>query len=44
MPTYGLYKTTIKGYIFITPQGFDMYAGLEYWINKAVDFNKTLTK
>ncbi len=34
----------MKGYIFVTPKGFDMDVDLEYWINKAVDFNKTLTK
>ena len=32
----------MKGYIFITPQGFDI--DLEYWIDKAIEFNKTLTK
>ncbi len=34
----------MKGYIFVTPQGFDMDIDLNYWIDKAVDFNKTLTK
>ncbi|WP_299125128.1 TfoX/Sxy family protein [uncultured Winogradskyella sp.] len=34
----------MKGYIFITPQGFDMDSDLEYWIDKAVAFNKTITK
>ena len=29
----------MKGFIFITPKGFDMDTDLEYWINKAVDFN-----
>jgi hypothetical protein len=32
----------MKGYIFITPQGFDMDKDLEYWISKAIDYNKTL--
>lgn len=31
----------MKGYIFITPEGFDMDADLEYWIDKALDFNKS---
>ena len=29
----------MKGFIFITPEGFDMDADLEYWIDKALDFN-----
>lgn len=29
----------MKGYIFITPAGFDLDADLEYWIQKALDFN-----
>lgn len=32
----------MKGYIFITPIGFDLDSDLEYWIDKALDFNKTL--
>ena len=31
----------MKGYIFITPKGFDMENDLEYWIDKALDFNRT---
>ena len=31
----------MKGYIFITPKGFDLESDLEYWIDKALDFNKT---
>ena len=31
----------MKGYIFITPKGFDMEKDLEYWIDKALDFNRT---
>ncbi len=34
----------MKGYIFIIPQGFDMDVDLEYWINKAVEFNKANAK
>ena len=30
----------MKGYIFITPNGIDLDADLEYWIDKALDFNK----
>lgn len=32
----------MKGYIFITPSGFDLDSDLEYWIDKALDFNKKL--
>jgi len=31
----------MKGFIFITSQGFDMDSDLEYWIDKALDFNRT---
>lgn len=30
----------MKGFIFITPQGFDMKRDLEYWIDKVIEFNK----
>jgi len=30
----------MKGYIFVIPEGFDMDADLEYWIDKALDFNQ----
>lgn len=30
---------TLKGYIFVTPMGFDMDSDLEYWIQLAIDFN-----
>ena len=29
----------MKGFIFITPKGFDRDADLYYWINIALDFN-----
>jgi len=32
----------MKGYIFVTPKGFDLEIDLEYWIDKVLDFNKTL--
>lgn len=32
----------MKGYIFVTPGGFDLDSNLEYWIDRALDFNKTL--
>ncbi len=32
----------MKGYIFIIPDGFDMDSDLEYWIEKALEFNRTL--
>ena len=34
----------MKGYIFITPKGFDMDKDLYYWIELAVAYNKTLIK
>ncbi|MBJ2173321.1 TfoX/Sxy family protein [Aureibaculum sp. A20] len=30
----------MKGYIFITPNGFDLDVDLEYWIDKALEINK----
>jgi hypothetical protein len=32
----------MKGYIFITPEGFDTDEQMEYWIELAVQFNATL--
>jgi len=32
----------MKGYIYITPEGFDLDSDLEYWIDKALAFNATL--
>lgn len=29
----------MKGYIFVTPDGFDMEEDLAYWIQLALDFN-----
>jgi len=29
----------MKGYVFVTPEGFDLDADLEYWIQLCVDFN-----
>ena len=29
----------MKGYIFITPEGFDLDKDLEYWVQLALDFN-----
>lgn len=29
----------MKGYIFVTPEGFDTDTDLEYWIQLALDFN-----
>ncbi|WP_111685306.1 TfoX/Sxy family protein [Winogradskyella tangerina] len=31
----------MKGYIFITPEGFDLDTDLDYWVTKAVDYNKS---
>jgi hypothetical protein len=30
---------TMKGFVFIEPEGVDMDADLEYWIGLALDFN-----
>ena len=32
----------MKGYIFVTPDGFDLDQDLDYWVSKAVDYNKLL--
>ncbi len=32
----------MKGYIFVIPEGFDLETDLEYWIEKALEFNKTV--
>ena len=29
----------IKGYIYVTPDGFDMDVDLEHWLQLAVEFN-----
>lgn len=29
----------MRGYIFVTPEGFDMDEDLEYWIQLCLDFN-----
>ena len=29
----------MKGYVFVTPDGFDMDTNLEYWIQLCLDFN-----
>lgn len=29
----------MKGYVFVTPEGFDMDEDLEYWIQLCLDFN-----
>jgi hypothetical protein len=34
----------MKGYIFITPEGFDLEEDLAYWIQLALDFNAVLVK
>ncbi len=32
----------MKGYVFITPDGFDLDSDLETWIQLTLDFNRTL--
>jgi len=29
----------MKGYVFITPDGFDLDIDLEYWLQLCLDFN-----
>jgi hypothetical protein len=29
----------MRGFLFVTPEGFDMDEDLEYWIQKCIDFN-----
>ncbi len=29
----------MRGYVFVTPDGFDMDEDLEYWVQLALDFN-----
>jgi len=31
---------SMRGYIFITPEGFDMDEELKYWVQKGLDFNQ----
>jgi hypothetical protein len=33
----------MKGFIFVTPDGFDTEEQLEYWVNLALDYNRNLT-
>jgi len=32
----------MKGFIFITPAGFDLDSDLEYWLDLALEYNKSL--
>jgi len=32
-------KRPMKGYIFVAPEGVDFESDLEFWIQKALDFN-----
>jgi len=34
----------MRGYIFVIPSGFDLDSDLEYWIQKALDFNQKIRK
>jgi len=35
---------TMKGFLFIYPLGFDNETDLDFWVNKALDFNKETKK
>ena len=32
----------MRGYIFVSPDGFDLDADLEYWIQKVLDYNREM--
>ncbi len=34
--------TVMRGFLFIDPEGFDSEENLDFWIDKALDFNKML--
>lgn len=34
----------MRGYIFVIPSGFDLDSDLEYWVQKALDFNQKIRK
>lgn len=34
----------MKGYVFVTPEGYDTDEDLEYWLNLCLDFNPLATK
>ncbi|OEK04753.1 TfoX/Sxy family protein [Roseivirga misakiensis] len=34
--------TVMRGFLFIDPEGFDADDDLDFWVEKAVDFNKLL--
>jgi len=33
----------MKGFIYIKPTGFDLESELDYWIQLALDYNKSIT-
>ena len=33
----------MEGYVFVSPEGFDSDDQLEFWVDRCLDFNKTLT-
>ena len=35
---------SMRGFLFISPEGFDMDADLDFWIEKALAFNKVAKK
>ena len=32
----------MKGYLYVYPEGFDNETDLDFWVNKALDFNKEI--
>lgn len=34
----------MKGFLFVYPEGFDLEEDLDFWINKALEFNKEANK
>lgn len=33
--------TVMRGFLFISPEGFDADDDLDFWVNKGLDFNKS---
>lgn len=34
--------TGMRGFLFINPQGFDAESDLDYWVEKALEFNQMM--
>ncbi|MGB5321795.1 TfoX/Sxy family protein [Lutimonas sp.] len=36
--------SVMRGFLFVGPEGFDKDADLDFWVEKALDFNKLIKK